>query len=94
MTINIAKNSENCIFRAQFKDFMVNPLKKNSSWNVEDGYVDAPVSYHKGISSDSNEDYPWRALFAGAKNAFEVTLVTYRDDLNPVCKNGIHGFKV
>ncbi|ENN81697.1 hypothetical protein YQE_01903, partial [Dendroctonus ponderosae] len=77
----------------QFKNFMTNPAKKKSSWKVEEGYVDQPVNHHQGIKLDE-ETYPWRANFAGVKNAFEVTLVTNKDDLNPVCKNGIHGFKV
>ncbi|XP_066259647.1 pickpocket protein 28-like [Euwallacea similis] len=74
------------IFRSNvihYKNFGEHPERENLTWNLDEGYLDEKVN-----------TYPKRAKFPGVKSALSVTLMAFKDDLDPTCKDSIQGFKV
>ncbi|XP_066137625.1 pickpocket protein 28-like [Euwallacea fornicatus] len=74
------------IFRSNvmhYKNFGEHPERENLTWNLDEGYLNEKV-----------DTYPKRAKFPGVKSALSVTLMAFKDDLDPTCKDSIQGFKV
>ncbi|CAG9767075.1 unnamed protein product [Ceutorhynchus assimilis] len=64
-------------------NFLINPYRQKLTWNLDKGYLDYKTN-----------SYPKRAKFPGVNNALEVTMVTHKNDMDPLCKNSLQGFRV
>ncbi|KAL1488868.1 hypothetical protein ABEB36_014663 [Hypothenemus hampei] len=68
-----------------YQNYGISPDRRNLTWTMDKGY-DSDV--------DLIDTYPKRAQYPGVKNALDVTLAAYREDMDPFCKDSIQGFKV
>ncbi|KAL1488870.1 hypothetical protein ABEB36_014665 [Hypothenemus hampei] len=68
-----------------YQNYGISLDRGNITWSMDKGY-DSDVSLI--------DTYPKRAQYPGVKNALDVTLAAYREDMDPFCKDSIQGFKV
>lgn len=61
-----------------------NKTETKSEWSLEEGYDD----------SASLETVPYRALRPGVQAGITVTLHTYENDVDYLCRGPVQGFKV
>ncbi|XP_065161255.1 pickpocket protein 28-like [Atheta coriaria] len=67
-----------------FKNYLHHDRSAQGHWSLENGY-----------SKDEEKDtFPRRALFSGAKNGMDITLVTYDKDVDYICGDALQGYKI